>query len=66
MSEQPIGLPVRGDDSGVEYQGGGFEFSGEFGEREQGDRGFEGERDEREHEAVENVSRETDAPAPLD
>ncbi|HEY9721070.1 MAG TPA: hypothetical protein V6D47_03605 [Oscillatoriaceae cyanobacterium] len=66
MSEQPIGLPIRGGDSGIEYQEGGTTFSGEFAEREHGDPGFEGENDEREHEGLDNVSRETEAPSSLD
>lgn len=57
MSEQPIGVPVPGDE-GVEGDRAGEEFLGEMGEREAGDRDFLGEHGERMHEGRENRSEE--------
>jgi hypothetical protein len=46
------------EDDGVEGQPSGPGFSGEFGERESGDRSFSGEHGERASEVRHNESRE--------
>ena len=63
MSER-FGFPVGDDDAGVEPQGEGLGFMGEFGERETGDTSFMGEFGEREREGRRNTSRETDEDVP--
>lgn len=63
MSERNFETPMD-EDAGVEGQPGGPGFSGEFGERESGDRSFSGEHGERASEVRHNESREAASEEP--